>query len=196
MRRFIPLFFLIVILLGNACQHLDSKKNILKTEKDISGNEDILVLVVHQKNPIENIHKNQIKSIYLKKERYWANQEEIFCLDFPSGTEERESFSNIVFNKNSYLMKKYWIQIIERGYPARQPMEIGRANRIMAFIHRNKNAIGYMRLNQYEYFKKNKKYNVKYLKIHGIEASLSNAQSKQYPLIINYRIPDPLVGKN
>lgn len=179
--------------MASGCQNLYVNKTLSKITKEaISGDQDILVLVVHQKNPIENIEKNEIKAIYLKKERYWNNKDEIFCLDFPRETEERESFSDSVFEKNSYLMQKHWIQIIERGYPARKPMEIGRANRMLAFIHRNPNAIGYMRLSHYKYFKKNKQYKVKFLKIHGTEANVENAKNGQYPLIVNHRIKAPL----
>ena len=154
------IFVLSILFLINACQSLDSRKDSWKSAREnVSGDQDVLVLVVHQKNPIENLNQNEIKSIYLKKERYWANKEEIFCLDFPEETEERESFSNIVFQKSSYLMQKHWIQVLERGYPARKPMEIGRANRMLAFIHRNENAIGYIRLSYYKYFKNNKRGN-------------------------------------
>ena len=186
------LWYLVVLLFwcGTGCQTAQLQPSgQVNVQQQVAGEEDVLVLVVHESNPVANLSKYELKMFFLGQKRFWPNAEEIASLNFPRDTEERESFSQIVFNQSAYRLQRYWIRATERGYPAKPPMEIARANRILAFVHRHKSAIGYVRLSDYNYFKQTKQYKIKSIKLEESEPTLEAAKNGSYRLHIVYRIP-------
>lgn len=180
------LVFLLVLWVG--CQSAQHAANGT-AENKLAGEEDVLVLVVHEANSLGVLSHYELKTLYLGQNRFWPNGGEVSCIHFPRESEERESFSMAVFNQSAYQQQRYWIRVVERGYPAKPPLEIARASRILAFVHRHQNAIGYVRLSDFNYFRQTKQYKIKCLKFEDVQPSLEAARAGSYPLTVSHHIP-------
>ena len=68
----------------------------------------------------------------------------VVCVDFPSGTAEREAFSRAVLGKSERQMHDYWIEQALTGGKL-PPREESSAGDVIAAVRENVGTIGYIR---------------------------------------------------
>jgi ABC-type phosphate transport system substrate-binding protein len=114
--------------------------------KAIAGSE--LVIIVNKDNPVSQLTINELKKIYLGKQRLWGDGETISLYDYVGETQDggelaREVFVSDYLEKSLEVMKRYWIRMIfsGRGHP---PFVVKKPDELIAHVKENRGSIGYI----------------------------------------------------
>jgi ABC-type phosphate transport system substrate-binding protein len=101
-------------------------------------------LIVHPSRA-EKLTEAEVRAIYLKQKRFWANGAAIVPINREAGSPARELFSQKVFGQNSLRAAAYWNQrYFEAGeFP---PATLASDEAVLRFVAGNANAIGYVTL--------------------------------------------------
>jgi ABC-type phosphate transport system substrate-binding protein len=100
-------------------------------------------VIVHARNPVAALARDEVSRMFLKKVVAWENGETVVPVDQAEEAEVRKSFSKRVLGKDVSAVKGYWQQAIftGRGFP---PVEKASDAEVIAFVAGNTSAIGYV----------------------------------------------------
>lgn len=103
-------------------------------------------IVINEANATPPLSRALIAKIFLKKSTRWDSwnsKERIIPVDQTEKSAVRESFSRSVHDKSVAAIKAYWQRMIFSGREA-PPSEEGSDAAVLAFVAKNKGAIGYV----------------------------------------------------
>jgi ABC-type phosphate transport system substrate-binding protein len=101
-----------------------------------------LTLIVHPSRA-EKLSEAEVRAIYLKQKRFWANGAPIVPINREAGSQARELFSQRLFGQDTRRAAAYWNQrYFEAGeFP---PATLASDEAVLRFVAGNENAIGYV----------------------------------------------------
>ena len=100
-------------------------------------------VVVHPKNPIENLNKEFLSDAFLKKTTRWKDGESLRPVDLRPDSSVRKRFSDSVLKRSVAAVRSYWAQRIfsGRGVP---PPELDSDGAIVDYVLKHRGAVGYV----------------------------------------------------
>jgi len=105
------------------------------------------MIIVHDSNPATQLPREEIAKIFLKKSKQWQmDNSTVHVVDLVQDSAVREIFSEIILNRKIPAVKAYWQKQIFSGRNV-PPPEFKSEKEILAYIHENKGAIGYVSRN-------------------------------------------------
>jgi ABC-type phosphate transport system substrate-binding protein len=99
------------------------------------------VVIVNRDSPISTITQSSLKSIYLKKRRFW-NETKLVALNLPASSKSRESFEKSILKMSQSQLESYWLKQHYKG--ERPPYRVKSPQGMLLFVKRVKGAIGYI----------------------------------------------------
>jgi len=177
---FIRIVVLAAIVSIIGCTQINTREEL---RRDVVKQEDVMAFVVHEDNSQDSMEKEDIKRMYLNQRLYWANGLDVRFINHPDDTLEKNALNRRIIEQSATSIQRYWIKTVERGY-YRPPIVIHSSKRIISMIARDREAISYVRLSEYEALRKKRRYKIKLVKIDGVEPSLENVKNGKYHFVI------------
>jgi ABC-type phosphate transport system substrate-binding protein len=103
-------------------------------------------IVVHPGNPAVSMTKEQISKLFLKKGTSWPHGRRAYPVDLLESSAVRQKFSKEIHGKTVASIKAFWQQRIFSGREVPPPEKASDAD-VVAFVHENPDAIGYVSAN-------------------------------------------------
>jgi len=100
-------------------------------------------VVVNAANPVSQLSRDELSSLFLKKSTRWEDGSAIHPVDLPNDSPIREVFSRQIHGRSVASIAAYWQQQIfsGRGVP---PPEKNTEAEAAAFVRADPGAIGYL----------------------------------------------------
>jgi ABC-type phosphate transport system substrate-binding protein len=117
---------------------------LLFADATASAEPDLLV-VINEANPISALSRDDLCDLFLKKSSYWTDGTLVLPVDQVEGAAVRDSFNREILRKSSSAVRAYWQQRIFSGRDVPPPEKDDDAA-VLAFVRRNRGAIGYVSL--------------------------------------------------
>ena len=99
------------------------------------------VVIANKNSPITTIGKSELKSIYLKKRRFW-NETKLVALNLPPNNTLRQNFEKDILEMNPSQLETYWMKQHYSGH--RPPYRLKSMKSVLLFVKKVKGAIGYI----------------------------------------------------
>jgi len=127
---------------------------------------DVIAMVVHSANPVEDIELERLREIYLGEITNWS---EIGGLDEP--------IMVVVRGKNSGTRGAFDKIVLDRQEPAAPDLQMAvAASDVAAMVAENEHAIGYIGFGHFEL-------DIKVMAVDGVTPSEETAQDGSYPVV-------------
>jgi len=107
------------------------------------GAEPGLRVVVNEANPVTSLSREELADLFLKKVSSWGDGTLVLPVDQLEETAVRENFNREILRKSSNAVRAYWQQRIFAGRDI-PPPERESDGAVLAFVRRNRGAIGYV----------------------------------------------------
>jgi len=100
-------------------------------------------VVVNGANAADEISKQQLENLFMKKTGTWSNGQPALPVDLAATSSTRQGFSQVIFGRDVNAIKSYWQRQIfsGRGVP---PPEKASDEGVLDFVRANPGAIGYV----------------------------------------------------
>lgn len=108
-----------------------------------AGGNDGFIVVVHPDNKTDSMGKKELSKIFLKKNRYWENGDQVIPADLLPPSETRERFSRAVHGKSVKGIYQYW-RLRVFGFSETPPTEFASEEQVLQLVANNPAAIGYV----------------------------------------------------
>jgi ABC-type phosphate transport system substrate-binding protein len=102
-----------------------------------------LRVVVNEANPVFSLSREAVSELFLKKTTSWSDGTVVLPVDQFEDSEAREAFNRDFHHKSGKAVRAYWQQRIFSGRDVPPPEKDGDAS-VIAFVRRNRGAIGYL----------------------------------------------------
>jgi ABC-type phosphate transport system substrate-binding protein len=102
-----------------------------------------LAVIVHPDNPLAKLSKEELKRIYLGKDKTFPGGDKIQAADQPEGSPGRGRFYTAVVERSDAQMRSYWSQLVFAGKDT-PPEVVGNDGAIKKWVAEQKNRIGYV----------------------------------------------------
>jgi ABC-type phosphate transport system substrate-binding protein len=99
-------------------------------------------VVVNPNNPTSSVSKAQLSALFLKKTP-WPNGQAVQPIDLAEDAAVRRAFTAAVHARPVSAIKAYWQQKVFTGRDVQPTEEAGDAA-VVAFVHANPGAVGYV----------------------------------------------------
>jgi ABC-type phosphate transport system substrate-binding protein len=100
-------------------------------------------VIVHPDNPALGMSRDQVADVFLKKVTRWPDGETIRPVDLRTSSPVRKELTERVLRKSIAAVRSYWQQLIFSGRSI-PPPELDSDAAVVAFVARNRGAIGYV----------------------------------------------------
>jgi len=100
-------------------------------------------VIVNNENNIDNLSKNKLDNIFMKKTTQWSDGSKIYPVNLDPKSSTRESFSKSVHKKDIDAVQAYWRKQIFSGSSI-PPVEKMNDNQVIDYVKNNPGAIGYV----------------------------------------------------
>ncbi len=111
---------------------------------DAAGSaEPSMRLVVNEANTVSSLSRDDLCDLFLKKVSYWTDGTLVLPVDQIEGAALRDSFNREILRKSGSAVRAYWQQRIFSGRDVPPPEKDDDAA-VLAFVRRNRGAIGYV----------------------------------------------------
>jgi ABC-type phosphate transport system substrate-binding protein len=102
-----------------------------------------LRVVVNEANPVSSLSRDDVSQLFLKKTTAWPDGITVLPVDQFEDSEAREAFNRNFHRKSGKAVRAYWQQRVFSGRDVPPPEKDGDAS-VIAFVRRNRGAIGYV----------------------------------------------------
>ena len=102
-----------------------------------------IVVVVHPSNSISTMTQDEIKRIYLGKNKLFKNGLSVAPVDAEKGSPKRKEFYRKVVGKSPSQISSYWSRLIFTGKGA-PPRVIDSEAEILAWVESHADSLGYV----------------------------------------------------
>ena len=137
-----PTMFLLIWLLG-----LAATPGRAQTNAHIPR-EEVLAVVVHKSNPIENLSLEDLRRLCLAEQKHWDNGRKITVALREPGQPEREAVLRAVFRMKENEFTRYFLQSAFVGDVGTAPKELATTVGVRRFIFNVPGAIGFVRASE------------------------------------------------
>ena len=103
---------------------------------------DTIAVVVGRESFIEDVDRDELRELYLRRQRLWSNGRPAMPVNLPAGNELRESFSRRVLGRSVRDLVSYWNARYFEGI--RPPIVLPSAAAVCAYVGVEPGAIGYL----------------------------------------------------
>jgi len=107
--------------------------------KVLSAEDIVVVTNVH--STIENLDRETLRAIYLKKRSYWKSMK-LTPINLPPKNKTREVFEQVVIQLSFEKLDSYWMKEHYRG--KRPPYRVNSVQSALEFVKKLKGAIAYV----------------------------------------------------
>lgn len=101
-------------------------------------------VIVNANNPNDQLSKDEISQIFLKKVKQWSDGTAVLPVDLNADSLVRKSFCQQVHGRSVASIKSYWQRMIFSGREVPAP-EKASESEVVEFVASNPGAIGYVR---------------------------------------------------
>ena len=105
-----------------------------------------LLVIASPQVPDTAISVQQLADIYVLKKSYWSNQIQVVPVNREAGSDERENFSELVFNTSTQDLAEYWDKLRFQG--KLPPLTQISDHAVLNFVRSVPGAIGYINADQ------------------------------------------------
>lgn len=102
-----------------------------------------LAIIVHPNNPHDQISKNELARIFLKRQRSWSDGKRCAPIDQSGDSAIRKRFSGLVLGRSVNDMKRYWMQETMTGN-AKPPISLDSSATVKKYVTKLEGGIGYI----------------------------------------------------
>jgi ABC-type phosphate transport system substrate-binding protein len=103
------------------------------------------VAIITNLSNTEITSKKDVESFFLGMKTFWDNGEKALVVIQPGDHIACQKFNDLLLQKNNVRFKSHWSRLIFAGR-AEPPVELGNNEKVLEYIKRNPNAIGYVDL--------------------------------------------------
>lgn len=107
------------------------------------GAEEGFKVVVHPENPLDEISRQTLAAIFLKRERRWPDRVDVEAVNQRAESAVRTAFSQAVHGRPTNAIEAYWQQRIFTGREV-PPPALGSDGEVVAFVRSRRGAVGYV----------------------------------------------------
>lgn len=100
-----------------------------------------IAVVVGAKSPIEHLEREQIRAVFLKKQRFF-NGMTLKPINLAPSSPLRKAFESKVLQMDTARLERYWIREHYRGH--RPPYRVDSTRAMVEFVTKVPGAIGYL----------------------------------------------------
>jgi ABC-type phosphate transport system substrate-binding protein len=105
-----------------------------------------LLVIASPQVPVESLSLKQLSEIYALKKMHWSNQLPMVLINREAGSDERDSFSEMVFKISAQELAEYWNKLRFEG--KQTPLTQISDHAVLGFVRSVPGAIGYINDNQ------------------------------------------------
>lgn len=127
--------FIFIFLVGLSLSHSGAKEETR-----------LFRVIVHPSNQTRILHSKELSNIFLRKVKFWPNEELILAVDLPIDSAVRKNFSEHILERSVMAVRSYWQQMIFSGRDV-PPPELKSDDEIVSYVLNHANAIGYVSIN-------------------------------------------------
>jgi ABC-type phosphate transport system substrate-binding protein len=102
-----------------------------------------LRVVVNEANPVSSLSRAEVSELFLKKTTSWPDGTVVLPVDQFEDSEARQVLNREVHHKSGKAVRAYWQQRVFSGRDVPPPEKDTDAS-VIAFVRRNRGAIGYV----------------------------------------------------
>jgi len=114
---------------------------LLATISAASAGEIELAVIVHPSRAT-SLTREAVKRIYLKRQRFWEDGDEIVVINQEVATPARQTFTRLVFGDEAARLPAYWNQEYFQG--VLPPIILGSEEAVVRYVASRPDAIGYV----------------------------------------------------
>jgi len=103
---------------------------------------DAVAVVVGRASTRTEISRDDLRDIYLRRQRLWSDGAPVIPVNLPAGNPVREEFSRIVLGRSSQDLATHWNARYFEGI--RPPIVLASATAVCAYVGAEPAAIGYL----------------------------------------------------
>jgi ABC-type phosphate transport system substrate-binding protein len=100
-------------------------------------------VVVNSANTVSTLSRDSLSRMFLKKTTTWPNGQTVAPVDQVTHAPNRRAFSRAILGRATDEVAAYWNQMIFSGRALPPPTKASDTE-VLAFVHDNPNAIGYV----------------------------------------------------
>jgi ABC-type phosphate transport system substrate-binding protein len=104
---------------------------------------EAFVVVVNAGNPIEEIDRETLSNVFLKRTPKWPSGTPVNPVDLPLKTTAREAFTRAIHHKSASAIRTYWQQQIFSGREVPPPEKTSDAE-VLEIVKGAPEAVGYV----------------------------------------------------
>ncbi len=104
-----------------------------------------LVVVTNAESPIDGLTQSQVRTLYLKKKRFWGDTR-LVVLNLPPQNALRQRFEHDILKMDTEQWEAYWAKQHYMGH--RPPYRVESVRSMLLFIKKVKGAVGYLPKNR------------------------------------------------
>lgn len=104
---------------------------------------DNFTIIVHPSNAINEVDEKFLADIFLKKIVYWKNGDLVVPVDLFLESSTRRLFTLKILNRSVHAVRNYWQQMIFTGKGI-QPLELPSEKKVIEYISKHPNSVGYV----------------------------------------------------
>ncbi|HET7746627.1 MAG TPA: phosphate ABC transporter substrate-binding protein [Vicinamibacteria bacterium] len=101
------------------------------------------LVIVNAENPVEELSRDDVSRIFLKKTAHWPDGRAVAPLDLAPTVPVRGEFSREVLRKSVRAVQAYWKREIFSGRSS-PPPELATEAEVVAAVRANPHAVGYV----------------------------------------------------
>lgn len=101
------------------------------------------VVIVHPKNPVDEVDRAFLRRVYLKKATSWEAGGTIRPVDLPRNAKARDRFTREVIKKTPAQLRRYWSQQVFSG-KGTPPKQVDSADEVIDYVLEHRGAVGYL----------------------------------------------------
>lgn len=105
-----------------------------------------LAVVVSSASPVERVTLDELRELYLRRQRLWADGSRVIAVNLPPGAEARERFSTRVLGRSPRDLVTYWNTRYFEGITP--PLVLPSPSAVRAYLGTEPGAIAYLPLDE------------------------------------------------
>lgn len=114
-----------------------------RKEPEPAKNSGEFIVIVHPKNPTNDISLHALRAIFLRQKRNWPDRTPIIVINFKARSQPRVAFDYLVTRMRPDEVAAYWIDLRIRG-KGLPPRSLTSSRLIQRIVARNREVISYV----------------------------------------------------
>lgn len=112
------------------------------------SSDEVVAIVVHKSNPIENISFEELRKLCFAEQKHWANGRKVSVALCEPGQLERDAVLRVVFGMKENEFHRHFLQSAFVGDVNSAPKQLANTTFVRRFVVNVPGAIGFVRLSE------------------------------------------------